>query len=46
MIEAAESGGQKLAVLSAIARRMDELIRDGHGSVDLGALAVGAVPGC
>ena len=42
MIEAA--GPQALAVLPAIAARMDTLIAQGHGSEDLGVLSIGAVP--
>ena len=41
MVEAA--GGEPLAVLSAIASRMDKLIAEGHGGDDLGVLAVSAV---
>jgi 3-hydroxyisobutyrate dehydrogenase len=42
MIESA--GGKPLAVLPAIAARMDELIGRGFGSDDVGVLAVDAVP--
>lgn len=41
MIEAA--GGQPLAVLPAIAKRMDEAIARGHGRDDLGAIAAEVV---
>ena len=41
MIEAA--AGQPLAVLPAIASRMDEAIATGHGQDDLGAIAAGLV---
>jgi 3-hydroxyisobutyrate dehydrogenase len=41
MIEAA--GGQPLAVLPAIAKRMDEAIAKGHGRDDLGAIAAEVV---
>jgi 3-hydroxyisobutyrate dehydrogenase-like beta-hydroxyacid dehydrogenase len=37
MLEAAD--GQPIAVLSSIAKRMDEAIAGGHGSHDLGAIA-------
>lgn len=42
MIETA--GRRPLAVLPGIAARMDELIADGHGALDLGALSIDAVP--
>jgi 3-hydroxyisobutyrate dehydrogenase-like beta-hydroxyacid dehydrogenase len=42
MIEAA--GGEALAVLPAIVRRIDELIAAGHGADDLAVLSVGSVP--
>lgn len=42
MIETA--GLRPLAVLPAIAARMDDLIADGHGALDFGALAIDAVP--
>ena len=42
MIEAA--GGQPLAVLPAIAKRMDDAIAKGHGRDDLGAIAAEVVP--
>jgi 3-hydroxyisobutyrate dehydrogenase-like beta-hydroxyacid dehydrogenase len=42
MIESA--GKMPLAVLPAIAQRMDELIRRGFGADDMGVLAVDAVP--
>jgi 3-hydroxyisobutyrate dehydrogenase-like beta-hydroxyacid dehydrogenase len=42
MIESAR--GQELAILPAIAQRMDALIQRGFGSDDLGVLAVDAVP--
>jgi 3-hydroxyisobutyrate dehydrogenase-like beta-hydroxyacid dehydrogenase len=42
MIEAA--GGEVLAVLPAIARRMEELIAAGHGADDLAVLSVGSIP--
>jgi len=41
MIDAA--GGQPLAVLPAIAKRMDESIAKGHGKEDLGAIAAEVV---
>ena len=41
MIEAA--GGQPLAVLPAIAKRMDQAIEKGHGRDDLGAIAADLV---
>jgi 3-hydroxyisobutyrate dehydrogenase len=41
MIEAA--GGQPMAVLPGIAKRMDEAIAAGHGSDDLGAIAAEVV---
>jgi 3-hydroxyisobutyrate dehydrogenase len=41
MLEAA--GGLPLAVLPAIAQRMDEAIANGHGRDDLGAIAAGLV---
>ena len=42
MIEAA--GGATLAVLPAIAQRIDALIAQGHKADDLGVLAIEAVP--
>ena len=42
MLEAA--GPQVLAVLPAIAARLDALIAQGHGAEDLGVLSVGSVP--
>ncbi len=42
MIEAA--GEVPLAVLPALARRMDELLASGHAQEDLGVLSVAAVP--
>jgi 3-hydroxyisobutyrate dehydrogenase-like beta-hydroxyacid dehydrogenase len=42
MIESAR--GKELAVLPAIAERMDRLIERGFGADDLGVLAVGSVP--
>lgn len=42
MLEAAQ--GQHLAALPAIAARMDQLIQRGLGDLDLGALAIEAVP--
>lgn len=42
MIEAA--GDRPLAVLPALARRMDELLASGHSQDDLGVLAADAVP--
>jgi 3-hydroxyisobutyrate dehydrogenase len=42
MIELAH--GRELAVLPAVARRMDALIERGFGSDDMGVLAVDAVP--
>jgi 3-hydroxyisobutyrate dehydrogenase-like beta-hydroxyacid dehydrogenase len=42
MIEAA--GGEKLDLMSSIADHMDQLIREGYGEDDLGALAIKAVP--
>ena len=42
MIESAH--GKELAVLPAIARRMDELIARGFGADDMGVLSVDAVP--
>jgi 3-hydroxyisobutyrate dehydrogenase-like beta-hydroxyacid dehydrogenase len=42
MIEAAQ--GRELAVLPAVAKRMDALIARGFGSDDMGVLAVDAVP--
>ena len=44
MIETAAAAGQSLAVLPAIAQRMDELIARGHGADDVGILSVDAVP--
>ncbi len=44
MIETAAAGGQNLAILPAIAQRMDELIARGHGADDVGVLAIDAVP--
>ena len=44
MIETAERGDEPLAVLPAIAARMDELIARGHGADDLGVMSVDAVP--
>lgn len=44
MIETATASGQTLAVLPAIAQRMDELIGRGYGPDDVGVLAVDAVP--
>jgi 3-hydroxyisobutyrate dehydrogenase len=41
MIEAA--GGEPLAVLPAIAARMDEAIAAGHGKDDMGAIALGSI---
>ena len=41
MLEAA--GGQPMAVLPAIAKRMDEAIAKGHGKDDLGAIAAEVV---
>jgi 3-hydroxyisobutyrate dehydrogenase len=41
MLEAAD--GQPMAVLPAIARRMDEAIAKGHGHEDLGAIAADLV---
>lgn len=41
MLEAAD--GQPLAVLPAIARRMDEAIADGHGHDDVGVIAAGVI---
>lgn len=42
MLESA--GEETLAVLPAIAARMDRLLAEGHGALDLAALSVGAVP--
>jgi len=42
MIETA--GPRPLAVLPGIAARMDDLIAQGHGALDLGALAIDSVP--
>jgi 3-hydroxyisobutyrate dehydrogenase-like beta-hydroxyacid dehydrogenase len=44
MVEAAEGSGVPLAVLPAVAARMDALLARGLGARDLGALAVDAVP--
>lgn len=44
MIETAAQSGQTLAVLPAIAQRMDELIARGHGTDDLGVLSIDSVP--
>lgn len=44
MLETAAASGQSLAVLPAIAKRMDELIARGYGPDDLGVLAIDAVP--
>ncbi len=38
------SGGAALAGLPAIAARMDQLIGEGHAALDMGALAIDAVP--
>jgi 3-hydroxyisobutyrate dehydrogenase-like beta-hydroxyacid dehydrogenase len=43
MEEAAQGGNAPLVLLPAIAQRMDQLIAQGHGMEDLGALAVDAV---
>jgi 3-hydroxyisobutyrate dehydrogenase len=44
MIETAERENQRLAVIPALALRMDELIERGFGADDLGVLAIDAVP--
>jgi 3-hydroxyisobutyrate dehydrogenase len=44
MLETAAPAGSALAVLPGLAARMDALIAAGHGSSDLGVLAVDAVP--
>jgi 3-hydroxyisobutyrate dehydrogenase-like beta-hydroxyacid dehydrogenase len=44
MLEAAEMENEKLAVLPAIALRMDELVERGFAADDLAVLAVDAVP--
>lgn len=38
------SGGKPLAGLPAIAARMDRLLAEGHAALDMGALAIDAVP--
>ena len=40
ILEAA--GAQPLAVLPAVAARMDELIADGHGAADLAVMGIGS----
>ncbi len=38
------AGDLPLAVLPGLAQRMDALVRDGHGSRDLGALSIATIP--
>lgn len=43
MMETAQAGGRELGLIPALAQWMDQLIREGHGGEDVGALAIGSV---